>query len=238
MSDKSVKRVLVLVALTCAAAFTTSAFAATAAPAKQGMTLWELVLAGGFFIIVLALLSVALVALTIYHFMYIKPEKLIPQDMTENLLSLIERKEYEKAKSVCRQQENLVSAIALKGLEKQPKGPTVVEEALQYEGRIRVESLWQNLTYLGDIAVIAPMVGLIGTIMGMIDSFNSFQAATLNPTVLTQGLAKAMINTAVGLVIAVPALVFYSYFRGRISRVTSQAEAVTAELAQMMGESR
>ena len=90
--------------------------------------------------------------------------------------------------------------------------------------------MWQNLNYLGDIAVIAPMMGLLGTILGMIDAFNFFKAGTLHPGLLTQGLAKAMINTAMGLIIAVPCLVFYSYFRGRLSTITANAETAAAEI--------
>ena len=81
-----------------------------------------------------------------------------------------------------------------------------------------------------DIALIAPLLGLLGTIFGMIDAFHYFKATSLHPSILTQGLAKAMINTAFGLVIAVPALGFYAYFRGRISYITSRAEAVASEL--------
>ena len=210
---------------------------AAADVAEKGTTLLQLVSAGGTCMIFLGILSVAAVALIIYHFLNIHPEKLVPRDFTENLLFLLEKKEYQKATSVCKQQENMISKIALKGLEKLPKGKAVVEQALQYEGRATIEKLWQNLNYLGDMAVIAPMLGLLGTIIGMINAFNFFKLGTIHPTVLTQGLAKAMINTAFGLVITVPCLVFYSYFRGKISTITSTAEAVASEMVMLMDKS-
>ena len=80
------------------------------------------------------------------------------------------------------------------------------------------------------------MLGLLGTIIGMIDAFNYFKLGTIHPVVLTQGLAKAMINTAFGLVIAVPCLAFYSYFRGKISTITSTAESVASEIVQLMAK--
>lgn len=206
--------------------------------AKSGMSLWDLMVAGGWTMIFLGMCSVAGLASVIYHFRAVTPERLTPPDFTENLLFLLEKKEYDKALSVCRQQDNLVSGIALKGLIKLDRGRSVVEEAIQYEGKARIEKLWQNLSYLGDIAVIAPMLGLLGTILGMIEAFNyqSFKAGIVQPVSLAQGLAKAMITTAFGLIIAVPILVFYAYFRGRISRITSNAERASAEIVHAIGK--
>lgn len=215
-------------------------FAATTAPAsnltQKGITLWELLVSGGFMIVFLGILSIIGTALIIYHFKYIRLEKMVPQDFVENLFFLLEKKEFEKAVSVCKQQENIVSAIALKGLSKRSKGPAVVENAIQNEGKAQLEKLWQNLNYLSDVAALAPLMGLLGTILGMIDAFHYFKAGSVHPGVLTQGLAKAMINTAAGLVIAVPCLAFYSYFRGRISRITSSAEAAASEVSQLLAK--
>jgi biopolymer transport protein ExbB len=214
------------------------AASAASSNAEKGSTLWQLIAAGGICMIFLGLMSVATVALAIYHFLYVRAEKLVPQELTENVLSLLDRREYEKAKQVCLQQPTLISAITLKGLEKAARGPVVVEDAIQHEGKARIERMWQNLTYLGDLAVISPMVGLLGTIIGMIEAFSYFKAGSINPSVLTQGLAKAMINTAAGLIIAVPALAFYSFFRGRLSSITSTAENAASEIAQVMTKER
>ena len=113
-----------------------------------------------------------------------------------------------------------------------PKGRVVFEDAILAEGKAKIEALWNNLSYLGDAAVIAPMLGLLGTILGMIDAFNfqAFKAGVIQPVALAQGLSKAMITTAFGLMIAVPVMVFYSYFRGRIAAITSTAERASAEI--------
>jgi len=206
-------------------------WAAQEGAAPTGATLWQLISAGGVCMIFLGLLSVAVLASILYHFQKVRKDRLVPQDLVDNLVFVLEKKEYDKAQRVCRQQPNLISEITLKGLSKREKGAALVEQAMQYEGRTRIERLWQNLSYLGDMAVIAPLLGLLGTILGMIDAFHYFKAGAVHPAVLTQGLAKAMVNTAFGLVIAVPALAFYAYFRGRISQITSAAESASAELA-------
>ena len=235
MSQKKIysRTFLWLIALGLAAGLAYTAHAATsakAAPANAVSTLWEMIISGGISVIFLGLTSVAAVASIVYHFKAITVQKLTPPEFTENLMFLLEKKEYEKAVSVCRQQENMISAIALKGLQKISKGKAAIESAVQYEGKKRIEKLWQDLSYLGDIAVISPMLGLLGTIFGMIDAFNFFKAGTVHPGVLTQGLAKAMINTAIGLIIAVPCMFFYSYFRGRLSTITSNAETAASEI--------
>ena len=202
----------------------------------RGATLWQLIASGGISMVFLGILSVAATALVIYHLRSVTAEKLAPPDFIENILFLVEKKEYDKAVTVCKQQENLVSAIVLKGLLKLPRGKAVVEEAMQNEGKVLLGKIWQNLSYLGDIATIAPMMGLLGTIFGMIDAFNFFKAGTVHPGVLTQGLAKAMVNTAFGLVIAVPCLFFYSYFRGRIGAIMSSAETAASEFVQTLSK--
>ena len=205
---------------------------------QKGMTLWDLLVAGGWVMIPLALISIAATASAIYHFRNVTPEKMTPVDVTENILSLTESKQYDKAIAVCKQQPNMISSIALKGLERVGKGKMVVEEAIQYEGKAQTEKLWQNLSYFGDMAVIAPMLGLLGTILGMIDAFNyqAFKAGIIKPIALAQGLAKAMITTAFGLIIAVPILMLYAYFRGRVGTIASNAERASGEIAQTLNK--
>lgn len=236
--NSAVRFVVMINAFLIAGLFSTDLFAAQAATDGRAMTLWELVKAGGSCMIFLGALSVLGTASVIYHFRAVTPERLVPREFSENLLFLLEKKEHAKALSVCRQQDNLIAAIALKGLARLDRGKSVVEEAIQYEGKARIEKLWQNLSYLGDVAVIAPMLGLLGTILGMIEAFNyqAFRAGIIQPVSLAQGLAKAMITTAFGLIIAVPALVFYAYFRGRIGTITSTAERVSAEILHALGK--
>ena len=219
-------------------------FASAAVPAPsvdlqdQVTSLWQLIVAGGVSMIFQGILSVLALALVIYHFKNVRPETVVPADFSENLISLLEKKEYEKAISVSKQQQNLISSISLTVLNRfmKLKNPTPlqVESIVQVEGKGHIEKIWQNLTYLGDIAVVAPLVGLLGTVLGMINAFHYFKSGSIHPAVLTQGLAKAMINTVFGLVTAVFCLVFYAYFRGKVSTITSRAEAVASEITQAL----
>lgn len=211
-------------------------YAAITPVSKVGSTgtLWQLIISGGLNMIFMGIMSVVATALIIYHFQNVRAEKLVPRDTASNLLGLLKKKEFGKATSVCKQQSNIVSAIVLKGLEKVSESKEAAKEAMETEGKMQIEKLWRNLTYLSDIAMIAPMMGLLGTIIGMIDAFHYFKPEAINPGILTQGLAKAMINTAAGLIITVPALIVYSYFRGQVSMITSTAEAFLSDIEQAM----
>lgn len=217
---------------------TTRAWAAP--PIEQGMTLWQLIVAGGSCMIFLGALSIAATASIIYHFRNIKPEKLTPQDFTENLFALLERREFDKAASLCGRSPNLIAGIAAQGIKKMSKGRSVMEEAVQHEGKARIGALWQNLSYLGDMAVIAPMIGLLGTVLGMIQAFNfvAFQTGVVKPVLLAEGLAKAMITTAAGLIIGIPVMAFYAYFRGKIGVIVNNAERAASEIVQLLEKER
>lgn len=201
-------------------------------------SVWDLIVAGGWTMAIQALLSVAAGSLIVYQLRYVREDKLVPADFCQNLYVLLEKKEYDKAIAVCKQQENVISAITLGTLQRfrkhRPENLAQIESVVSVEGKSHLEKLWQNLTYLGDVAVVAPLVGLLGTVLGMINSFSYFKAGSVHPGVLTQGLAKAMVNTVAGLTVAVICLVFYSLFRGRISAITTKAEAAASEVAQIL----
>ncbi len=209
-----------------------------AASSEQGMTLWQIILSGGGIMILLALLSIAALSLVIYYFMTLKPESLLPEPFMKKAFDLVENKKFDEAKKVCQENDNLVSDVLLAGLSRAGMEKIVIKETMQEKGRRSIDGLWQKLSYLGDIAAIAPMVGLLGTVLGMIQAFNviAFQTGAVKPILLASGISKAMITTATGLIVAIPAMIFYSYFRGKIQDVSSRFENISTELFQMITE--
>ena len=208
--------------------------------AEQGMTLWQIIKAGGEVMIVLAFMSIAAVGLIVYYFMTIKQEKLIPEGFQEEVLSLIEAGRYSEVEKMCDENDNLISDVASVGLTRVGREKIVVKEAIQNEGRRGVDDLRQKLSYLADIAVISPMVGLLGTVLGMIQAFNviAFQTGAVKPILLAGGISKAMVTTATGLIIAIPAMIFYSFFKGRVQSVTSRLENLSTELFNLLTEEK
>ncbi|MDD3089066.1 MAG: MotA/TolQ/ExbB proton channel family protein [Candidatus Omnitrophica bacterium] len=211
-------------------------YIADTAVSEKGMTLWQTLAAGGWLMIVLGILSVAGLAFVIYYFIAYKPEKIMPETFIEEAMSLLEQGKHAEAKELCRTSSNMVSDLLMSGLEKMDKGKMVVKEAMEDQGRRSIDDLWLKLSYLSDVAVISPLVGLLGTILGMMQAFNviAFQVGAVKPLLLAGGITKAMITTAAGLMIAIPAMVFYSYFRGKVQSMTAQFETVSTEMYQVL----
>lgn len=201
-----------------------------------GLTLWQTIQSGGVVMIVLGLLSVAALSLIIYYFLSMNEEKLLPKEFLERQLVLIEERRYEVAKEACGKDRNIISNVLAAGLSRRGREKLIVKEAMQDEGRRNIDDLWRKLSYLSDVAVISPMVGLLGTVLGMIQAFNviAFQTGAVKPILLASGISKAMVTTATGLIIAIPAMIFYAYFRGRVQSLTAILENISSEVFHLI----
>lgn len=200
------------------------------------MTLWQLLKAGGGTMIVLILLSVVGLSFVIYFFLYYREERLVPEEFSRDITDKLASKKYGLAKELAIEHENVVSRIVSAALDRMNRGGAAMREAAEMTAKAEVSKLWENLSYLSDIAVIAPLVGLLGTVFGMIQSFNviAFQTAAAKPVLLAGGIAKAMVATAGGLIIAIPASIFYSVFRAKIFKITGKIEAYTSEVTGLL----
>jgi biopolymer transport protein ExbB len=114
--------------------------------------------------------------------------------------------------------------------------PTLLKDVVVGEGSRQAERIQGQTTLLLDIAAVAPMVGLLGTVFGMLKAFGSIahDLASAKPVVLASGLTQAMVTTAFGLMVGIPAMMFYAYFRRRASRQISVLEAASTEVMAAM----
>jgi biopolymer transport protein ExbB len=114
--------------------------------------------------------------------------------------------------------------------------PGLLREIVEGEGGRQATIIQNQTMYLLDIAVIAPMVGLLGTVMGMLTAFNTvaLDLAKAKPMLLAQGVSQALITTVAGLLVAIPAMMAYAYFRGRTSRLISDLEKQSADLLTLI----
>ena len=137
---------------------------------------------------------------------------------------------------MCETYPSTVADIVKAGLDKRKKGLIFAREAIENAVRKELGKLWQNISYMADVANIAPLIGLLGTVLGMIQAFNviAFQSTGVKPILLASGVSKAMVTTAGGLIVAIPAFLFYSYFRGRIQTVTNSVETFSSDVIKLM----
>jgi len=120
------------------------------------------------------------------------------------------------------------------GLRNADSAPSVMKEAIEESGRAVALELERFLTTLGTIAAIGPLLGLFGTVIGMIEIFGSQTPQGGNPLVLAHGISIALYNTALGLVVAVPSMVFYRYFRAKVDALLVDMELQALKLVEIV----
>ena len=214
--------------------FSTTAFAAdpAAEPASKGMTLWQILHAGGAVMVVLGVLSLILLFLVTFLFLYLDPKKLVPQDLSRECAREIRNKKYEHARKMLTGNESIIKTIIFSGLDRVSIGEEAVQESLELTARKEVTGLWSWLNYISDIGQVAPMLGLLGNVLGMIRAFNTiaFETGVVKPIVLAGGIAEAMITTAGGLSIGILSMVLYPVIRARVQNITNLLETETSVL--------
>lgn len=213
------------------------------APVAPTVDLLEVVRSGGAVMVVLGVLSVIGVALIVFYALTIRKNTVASAYFLDTAEDLIRRQDYLGLQAVCKKRSESVAKVMEKTLEFATRNPTAtfdeVKEVTEAEGSRQTNILIQRVSYLADIGAIAPMIGLLGTVIGMIKEFNSISQGTnivgAPQMKLAGGVAEALVTTAGGLVIAVPALVCYALFRGRVNRLISELEAATTHLMATLG---
>jgi len=214
------------------------------APAEESMSIQQVLETGGYLMAVLGVMSVVGLGLVIYFFIVLRQEQVIPREFLRDVRQMLASGRLDEVRLAIARKPSAVAAITSAALDynervEQPD-PGLLKEIIEGEGS-RQAALIQNQTqYLLDIAVIAPMVGLLGTVMGMLKAFNvvALDIAKAKPMLLAAGVSQALITTAAGLIVGIPAMMAYAYFRGRSSKLLSSLETVSADLLTLLIQKR
>lgn len=207
---------------------------------EHSMSLQEILQTGGFLMYVLGAMSVLGLGMVIYFLAVLRQEQVLPSATVKELRELLVAGRLDEARVAVRRRPAPITAIASAALDYTEQvgepDPSLLKEIIEGEGG-RQAALIQNQTqYLLDIAVISPMVGLLGTVMGMLQAFNvvALDMAKAKPMLLAAGVSQALVTTAAGLIVGIPAMVAYAYFRGRSSRLLSNLETASADLLTLL----
>jgi biopolymer transport protein ExbB len=142
----------------------------------------------------------------------------------------------ETAISVCNSSLSPLAAVVKSGLEESGKKSEVAAEMMDAMAIDQRTKLEKNLSILGTLGNIAPLIGLFGTVVGIIRAFHSLSVSgSAGPSVISAGIAEALVTTAAGLVVAVPAVVFYNYYLRRVETVMNEIESVSKKVLVLMG---
>ncbi len=209
-----------------------SAAAETPAPVAKEMNFLEILAKGGIMMYPLGLLSIFTVLLIFIFILTIRRNAIISDRFMNTADSLIRKRDYLGLVALSHRRNECMARIVQKTLDFITANPGAafenIREVAQVEGSHQAGMLTSRITYLADIGAIAPMVGLLGTVLGMIEAFieiSNGEVAGVRQMGLAEGVSKALIATAGGLAISIPALAFYSIFRGRVQKYVAELEA-------------
>lgn len=191
----------------------------------------ELLNAGGKIGWMIIALSVAAVALIVEHVISIRRRALIPLGLAEQMHQLIGQGQYPDAEKAARASPSFLGHVLAAGLAEVSVGYKAAEKAMEDASAEQAARLFRKIEYLSIIGTIAPMLGLLGTVLGMIQAFDEFKTQA-NPQVaqLAPGISQALVTTAMGLIVAVPALAGAAIFRNRIDGLVAEATLMAEHL--------
>lgn len=173
---------------------------------------------------VLLFLSFLAVIIWLYSIFTLKLSFLLPPRFLVDLRSLLLEKKYDAALSICQNSHNFIASIIASGICSRMHGHQVMLEAMQTEGKRCGVSMWQRISLLNDIAIIAPMLGLLGTVLGLFYAFYDVNRSPDTLVSIFDGLGIAVGTTVAGLIVAILAMIFYATLKLKVVRLLNSIE--------------
>ena len=193
--------------------------------------------AGGLVMWPLLACSLLALAIAIEKFWNVRRRAVLRKDSLEAVRALVEEGRLEKAIAFCRSHPLPLTNIFREALEHYAYGWEEMEKAVEHRGRQEAGELDRYLNLLGVVSSVAPMLGLLGTVWGLVKVFQELgSAGAERAAALSVGIAQALVATGTGLTIGIPSLVLYFYFHGRIERLVLEMEQHTFELFRTLRE--
>ncbi|MEY4920619.1 MAG: hypothetical protein RLZZ564_147 [Pseudomonadota bacterium] len=197
--------------------------------------MWEIILAAGWPIWPLIFASIIALAIIGERFWSLRVEIVAPRDLLPEVQNLLNQGVIKKDVIAKIKEHSLLGEIFASALINSNTSAVHIKEAIEESGRAVNYKLEKYLSTLGTIAAVAPLLGLLGTVIGMVDLFSSFTNSGHDVAVFARGISVALYNTAAGIVVAVPAMIFYRFFRSKVDDLIFDMEQQALKLIESMG---
>ena len=224
--------------LNSAASAVTPVMQDQAAQMVQELSVWDLTMRGGLIMIPLAILSVISLYIFVERYIAISRARKEDSSFMERIRDYIKDGEIESARNLCNRTDTPYSRLILKGISRIGRPMNDVLVAIENTGNIEIANLEKGLSWLATAAAGGPMIGFLGTVIGMVDAFYNLASAgtSANIAVLADGIYAALVTTVAGLVVGIIALFAYNYLVARINKVMNNLEAKTMEFMDLLNE--
>jgi biopolymer transport protein ExbB len=204
------------------------------------MNAYELILEGGILMWPILATSVVALAITIERFFTLRRATIDTRELMDTMRTVLRQNRPREAIEICDETDVPVARILKAGILKYNRPKEDIREAIQDAGNLEIPRLERYLPALGTCANIAPLLGLLGTVQGMIKAFAQIQnkQGLVNPSDLAQGIGNALVTTAAGLTVAIPTLVVYNYYITRVENMVLEMEISSSELVELLTKDR
>ena len=187
----------------------------------------ELINKGGVIMYLILPLSIVAFAIIIERLLYFRKIKVDEDKMINRLKVTMEKRHYDEALAICESNPSPVTNLLKVGIEHKKYGPQIMKDAVVDAAALEIPRLERNLSTLGTIANIAPLLGLLGTVIGNIGAFNimhDMAGVGSDPALLAGNISVALLTTAAGIIVALPAVIFYNYLVAKVNHIVIRLE--------------
>lgn len=203
----------------------------------QGIGTWfDIIRQGGILMWPIMATSVVALAISIERFFSLRRATIDTREFMDNIRNVLRQNRIAEALQMCEETQGPISRIMKAGILKHDKSKADIREAIEDAGHLEVPRLERYLSALATCANIAPLIGLLGTVQGMIKAFAQIQhkQGQVNPSDLAEGIGNALVTTAAGLCVAIPTLIVFNYFVSRVENMVLEMEVSSSELVDLL----
>lgn len=206
-------------------------------PPAETTTFLETMLQGGIWIMIpILILSIVTIAIFVERLRTLRRASADPDQVMDQIRDYVQAGDIAGARTYCNTQDTPITRILMHGLERLGRSIAEIQDAVNAAGKYEAFELERRTDLLASIAGIAPMLGFLGTVTGMIRAFQEIQSlqGNVNPSVLAGGIWEALISTAAGLIVGILAFFFYNYLLGRIRRAVNDMERSATDFIDLL----
>jgi len=191
---------------------------------------------GGWVMYLILLCSLVGMAVVVERFLVLRKARINATHFILRLKSLILKDNIEEAIALCLRTEGSLPKVLERGIAKHDRDKKEVQETIETAGREEVYNLEKNLSIVATVAGVAPLLGFLGTVTGMIRAFMQIEklGGNVNATVLAGGIWEALLTTAYGLIVGIPAYLFYNYLLSKVQRIVFEMEVGSNEIIELL----
>ena len=195
----------------------------------------DLIVRGGIFMYPIIFCSIVAVAVFFERLWVLRRKQIIPEDFIQHVEDLFRKQNFDEAVTLCQNDFSSIAKVFSDGLKNAQKGMWFVKKAIEERGSREAKILEKNVGILSTVANLTPLLGLLGTVSGMIKTFNAISVQGIgNPAPLAGGIAEALITTATGLCVAIPTLVCHRFLKDKAYGLIFEMEENSIRLIELM----